>query len=228
MKKLTFIAPLIILTSNAFALPVNQFYGSLLAGIYQAQFNSSYLDQTDDIPANVSDTFMQNGYTGGVAIGYTHLINPSYFVSLELAGNWNGHTALYQNGGTSTSFSDSVSVDHQFDLTVIPGVVTASAFFPYIKLGISQGHISDSLTSPAGYDPVMTQYNSTKTVYGFVAGLGVRYAVNDRFSLSIETNYHDYGTVNFPSFQNFTATYSHSAHIYAYAAQLGATYNFNI
>jgi len=229
MKHITKIATLFTLsTSLACAFSPNQFYGAVQAGIYRAQFNNKYLDQTDFIPQNISDSIMQNGYLGGLTIGYTRLINENYFIGAELTGNITGNSALYQTGAANTAFSDNIQINRSVDLTVTPGIITKSAFFPYVRVGVSRASVLDHLTSPVGYNPVMTQYNTNQNVNGFVAGLGVRYIINDRGWLFVETNYHDYGTVNFSSFQNFSASYSHSAHVYSYAALIGAAYAFNV
>lgn len=232
MKSLNKILIYILLTqvsvANATSSNQNQFYGAINGGILQTQFNSKYLDQTDIIPQNVSNSLIQNGYTGGLALGFTHLINPRYFFSLELSGNLDGNSALFESGASSTAFSDQIQINNNIDFSVMPGIITQSAFFPYFKLGVSRASIQDSLTSPVGYDPVMTQYNTNKTAYGFVTGLGVRYLLNNQSWLFIEANYHDYGTINFSSFDNFSASYTHSAHVYSYAAIIGASFAFNI
>jgi len=217
------LATLLTHVSMSDALPSNQFYASLEAGIFKGQFNSKYLDQTDLIPQNISESLMQNGYSGGLALGYTHSFNSHYFVGLELAGVKDGNSASFQSGAANTSFSDQIQMNSHVDFTVIPGVMTQSGFLPYIKVGISRASINDYLTSPVGYDPVMTNYNSSQTSYGFVAGLGLRYLLNDHSWLFVEENYHDYGSVNFSAFQNFSASYSHSAHIYSYATLIGAS-----
>jgi len=213
--------------SVSYAAPTNQFYGAIQGGIFEARFNNNYLDQTDLIPQNISDSLTQNGYTGGLALGYTRLINSRYFVDMELAGNVDGNSALYQSGAANTAFSDKVELDHHIDLTFAPGILTQSDFSPYLKLGISYASVRDYLTSPVGYDPITTQYNTHRNVFGFVTGLGVRYSITDRVKLFAETNYHDYGTLNFSSFQNFSANYTHSAHVYSYGVVLGAMYAFN-
>ncbi len=230
MKILTRVltSALLISASVVCAAPVNQFYGAIEGGIYQAQFNSSYIDQTDVIPQNISGSLIQNGYIGGLALGYTRLINPRYFVSVELTGNIEGDSALYQSGAANTAFSDKIQINDNVDLSLVPGIMTESAFSPYFRLGISYASVRDRLTSPVGYDPTNTQFNSNKNIFGLVAGLGVKYAINDRIGLFVEANYHDYGTINFSSFQNFSADYTHSAHLYSYAALIGATYAFNV
>ncbi len=209
------------------AFPSDQFYAAIQGGIFQGQFDSRYVDQTDIIPQNISTTLTQNGYTGGLAIGYTHLVNARYFANIELAGNLDGNSALYQSGAANTAFSDKIELKYHFDLTVAPGIITHSDFSPYLKLGISYASVQDNLTSPVGYDPIMMQYNTHKNKWGFVGGLGVRYSITPRVKLFAEANYHDYGTINLSAFENFSATYSHSAHLYSYGAAMGVTYIFN-
>lgn len=223
-----FVSILFIQSVVVYASPINQFYGSINTGVFQAQFASKLIDQTVIPPQSVSDTFIQHGYTGGLALGYTHLFASSYFTSLELSGNIDGNSASFQSEASNTSFSDKIQINNHIDLTINPGIITQSKFFPYIKLGFSRASLKDFVNTPVGQNPVMMQYNTNKTIYGFVAGLGVRYLINDHVWLFVETNYHDYGTVNLSSFMNYTANYTHSAHVYSYAGLIGASYDFNI
>lgn len=214
--------------SHARAIPNNQFYGSVQGGIFQARFNSNYLDQTDVIPQNISNSLTQNGYTGGLAVGYTRLLGSRYLFNLELAGNLDGNSALYQSGAANTAFSDKIELNHHIDLSVAPGIITASDFFPYLKLGVSYASVRDYVSSPVGYDPIMMQYNSNKNIWGLVAGLGMKYRATEHVGIFAEADYHDYGTLNLSPFQNFSANYTHSARIFSYSIVVGATYAFNI
>ncbi|WP_231861904.1 outer membrane protein [Legionella hackeliae] len=207
---------------------LNQVYAAINGGIFQANFNSDYLDQTDIIPQNISNSSLQNGYTGGLGIGSTHTFNASAFLGIELTGNIDSNSALYQSGAATTAFSDNIKIRHHVDLTVIPGIMTLGSFFPYLKLGVSYASLRDKLISPVGYNPVMTQYQSNKNVYGFAAALGVKHPVNEHLGVFAEANYHDYGNITFSNFQNFSANYSHSAHLYTYGLVVGASYAINI
>lgn len=59
---------------------------------------------------------------------------------------------------------------------------------------------------------------------GFAAGIGVTKSIIDTLSIFTEANYHDYGSVSFLGVSNFSANYSHSAHIYSYDAVVGVSY----
>lgn len=219
---------ILIQSSITYAMPINQFYGAIEGGVFKAQFNNKYSDLTDLIPQNVTNASLQNGYTGGVRIGYTRLLNKLYFTGIELSGNLNGNSALYESGAATTAFSDNIQINHNLDLAFIAGIKTDSAFYPYLKIGVSYASIHDRLTSPVGYNVLITSYNINKNGYGGVMGVGVKYTINERSGLFIEANYHDYGTLNLLPFQNFSASYAHSAHIYSYAALIGASYAFNV
>lgn len=218
----------LISTSTTYAVPAHQFYGAIQAGVFRAQFNNKYSDQTDIIPQNITNASMQNGYSGGLTLGYTHTLNANYFVSIDLSGDLDGNSALYQSGATNTAFSDTININHHIDLSFMPGVISLSRFYPYLKIGISYASITDHLNSPVGYEPIFTDYSSHKNSLGLVLGMGVRYIVNDHLWLFVETNYHDYGSTHLTSFQNFTASYTHSAHLYSYGTLLGAAYSFNV
>lgn len=86
--------------------------------------------------------------------------------------------------------------------------------------------MEDRLTSPAGYNPESISYHATKHPLGFTAGLGIAKPIVENLGIFVEANYYDYGTVNLPNFQNFTADYTHNAHVYSYAVTVGLGYKF--
>ena len=225
---LSFICNSALHAENLYSTSQGHLYASLDAGIMQANFNANYLDQTDIIPQNISESILQNGYTGGVALGYSRLFREKYFLGAELSAYFNSHSAMYESGAATAAFSDKIKFKNTMDLTVVPGIITNDSSFPYIKLGLSYASLSDYLTSPVGYNPVITNYNASKNAFGFVAALGIKRALTAKTVLFTEVNYHDLGTLQWPSFQNFSAEYSHSAHLCSYALVLGAMYAFNV
>lgn len=214
-------------STSVLAAQPGHFYVTVNTGVFLGNFNSSYLDKTDTIPQSITEPLLQNGYSGGLGIGYNYLINPQYFLNGEIAVNFDSNSALFQSGAATAAFTDSAKIKHHIDFTLAPGIITNSSLFPYLKLGISYAALQDNLTSPAGYTPTMISYRQNKDVLGFVAGLGVKYALSNRIAIFSEANFHDYGTLDFPDFQNFSALYTHSAHLYTYGLNVGASYMFN-
>lgn len=202
------------------------YYVAANVGIFEGAFSNTYNDLTDVIAQNISEAVQQRGYTTGLALGYSKLVRDKYFLGAELSGNVNSFNATFQSGASSTAFTDTAQIIHQFDLTFVPGILLSSTIESYLKLGVSYGVIQDTVTSPVGYTPVSTRYTSNVNTYGFAAGLGVKKFLSDTVSLFVEGNYHDYGNVSFSNFQNFSATYNHTSHIYSYAAVIGAAANF--
>jgi opacity protein-like surface antigen len=228
IKVLTTISTLAFLYSTHLsASQENHFYIAADAGIFTANFNSSYLDLSDIIPQNITQSINQNDYTGGIALGYSRTLSPVYFLGVEVSANVDGGSALFQSGAANSAFSDAIKINNHYDLVVVPGLSLSTTISSYLKLGLSRAHIENILNSPVGYEPRFMEYGSNQTVNGFAAGIGVRRSLGDRVTVFAEYNYHDYGTVNFSNFQNFTANYSHSARIYTYAGVIGAAYNFN-
>lgn len=229
MNKFKLIACMLLL--NTYPLQAktnNQLYAALNGGVFQGDFNATYLDQSDLIPQNISVSSLQNAYTGGLAIGFIHPINASTFLGLELLGNLDSNSALFQSGAANTAFSDTVKMRRHLDLTLVPGLINLGSYAPYLKLGLSYAAIQDSLISPVGYDPIMTAYNTNKTASGFVAALGVKHSMGEHLGLFAEVNYHDYGTINFTEFDNFTANYTHSARLYTYGLVVGVSSAVNV
>ncbi len=208
-------------------MPSKQFYAAIDAGIFQANFGSHYLDQSDVIPQNISESVLQNGYTGGIALGYKQWVNPRYYLGGEISAHLNSDSAIYQSGAATAAFSDTLQLNNYYDFTLVSGMISNSSFSPYLKLGLSYAVIHDNLVSPVGYTPLITSYHTNKNALGFVAGLGVTHLLSEKIALFSELNFHDYGTLNFDDFQNFTADYTHSARLRSYGVSIGAAYTFN-
>lgn len=216
----------VLLSSASHAAMNSGVYVAADAGIFQASFNQRYLDQTDVIAQNIGESVQQHGYTAGLAVGYQKWICSQYFLGAELSGNLDSREATFQSGASTTAFSDSIQVRNHIDLTFVPGMLLGNSMTAYLKLGISSASINDNLSSPVGFIPTSTVYNSTRRVTGFAAGIGVSKYLTQKISLFVEANYHDYGRVSFPSFQNFSASYTHTAQIYTYGAIAGLAYHF--
>lgn len=226
LSQLTCLVSSIIVSNLAFAYADNPFYVAADIGIFKADVNHRYLDQTSDIAQNIVDGVTQHGYTGGLAIGYSKLLCPSYFLGAELSGNIENQTASFQAGAATSAFSDSVSIHGHLDLTFMPGIQLSDTVAAYLKLGASVAWLQDSLTSPAGTTPITTSTHANKNAYGFATGLRLTKLLCAHTSIFAEGNYHDYGSVDFPNFENFTATYTHTTRIYTYDVVVGASYNF--
>ena len=202
------------------------FYASAKFGVFQANFNSTYTDQTDIIPQNIAELIQQNGYTEGLAIGYRGVINHKYIVGVEISGNYDSHSANFQAGASSAGFSDTVQINNHFDLTITPGFLITDSVDAYLKVGVTHASVQDTMISPIGFTPTITRYPSNVNSTGFVAGFGIEKFFADQFSVFAEGNYRDYGTVSFANFQNFTASYTNSTHVYAYDVGVGAAFHF--
>ena len=235
MTKLTLInclvgASVLAATSTLFASSLNNektpFYVAAKIGVFEGNYHSTYLDQTDVIQQNISQSFQQNGYTEGLAIGFSKLLCQQFILGLELAGSYDSHSANFQAGASTAAFSDTIRIKNHFDLTLVPGIMLNDATEAYLKVGVSRMSVQDTLISPAGFTPTVTSYSTSTNANGFVAGLGLARSIVKNVSLFVEGNYRDYGTVNFGGFQNFSASYSNSSHIYTYDASLGVAYHF--
>lgn len=214
----------VVFSGTGLAMTNSPFYVAVDAGIFQGSMSQKYLDQTDIIQQNIAESLQQYGYTEGVAVGYSKLWCHQYLLGAELSGNIDSHSANYQSGAASTAFSDVTQINNHVDLAFVPGILLGDTVAAYAKLGISFASVQDSLFSPVGYTPVITRFQTNKNVTGFAGGLGLKKFITEKVSVFTEANYHDYGTVNFSNFQNFTANYTHSAHLYSYDVVLGAAY----
>jgi len=217
------LAALIIVSQTTFAMP-GPWYISANAGIFQGMFDAQYNDQTDVIAQNIRQPVNQYGYTGGLAVGYSKPVCNQYFLGGELSANLATDNAYFATGASTAAFTDKLSIKGNIDLAFVPGFFVTDTVAAYGKIGASYASISTDLDSPTGFDASYVNSKSTRDVFGGVLGLGLKKYVTKNAVVFTEYNYHDYGTVNFPDFQNFTATYSHSAHVYSQSILIGASY----
>ncbi len=192
------------------------FYVSANAGVFQGTFNTKYIDLTDTIQQNVAETVQQKGYIGSIGFGYSKRVCENYFLGGELDAAWMTNSANLQIGASSLAFTDKITLRNYYDLVFVPGVFFTPSFAGYLKLGASLANITDTLNTPVSTSFVtnMVSSNASKTALGFTGALGVKKWLTPKLSLFVEYNYRDYGSVNFANFQNYTATYTHSARVY--------------
>lgn len=227
MKKVLPIALLALSAFSATALAHNGYiYMGADGGIFNADFDTSYIDQIDTIAQNYQSTVTQHGYTGGLQLGYHRNIRRSYFIGGEISGNFNSSVATNQEGANSSAFTDKTKIGEHMDFTLVPGVKLTKTVSAFMKLGLSVAWIKNNLNSPIGFTPAMTYYANNNTALGFAAGLGVSKQLCKHMSVFTEADYHDYGTVSFQNFQNYTTTYTHAAKVFSYDVLAGAAYRF--
>jgi opacity protein-like surface antigen len=216
----------LLFSPTVFAASNPYFYLSADAGIFQADFNNVYLDQTGEIPANIAQPVQQHAYTMGLALGIRKLLPKQYVIGAELSANYDNHLASFQTGAASTSFSDQTNIQNHIDLKFVPGIRLDPSLSAYLKFGLSWAAVQDDLNSPAGYTALITNTNTNKNTLGFTGGLEIEKMLTEKVSIFVEANYYDYGSLDFSNFENFAATYTHSTHIYAYDAMMGISYLF--
>lgn len=225
-NKIPFLLAL-VLSSSLAANPNSYTYLAANAGIYTGDFDVAFHDQSDVITQDIEETISQHGYAGGIAFGYRYSFNAHYFVGAEFSVNGVSDQASFASGASTSAFSDTLQIQNFGDLTFVPGIYLSESVASYLKLGLSVASIDANLTTPMGYDPTYAEFHSHGNEFGFVAGIGVLKSLTDHVIIFVEGLYHDYGTVNFDDFQNFTAYYTHSADIFSYQVAIGAAYKWS-
>lgn len=203
---------------------VQPWYLSADAGIFQGLYQVKYNDLTDLIPQNINQSIQQLGYTAGLGVGYQKQLCENYLIGLEFSAHYDSNSAYFGVGGASTGFSEKLYIQNNEDLSLIPGLLLNNDLLVYGRVGLSYANVRSELTSPSGFNAQLTNWNQHQNVWGGVLGLGLRKFFNPHFSIYSEFNYHDYGTVSFSNFQNFTATYNHNAHLHSQTLNLGISY----
>lgn len=228
MKKLKTLVILssIGFSSMSFAYSANPLYVAADAGIFHANFQQTLTDQVATITTNYSGQVEQHGYNGGVAIGYSQLVKQQYLLGVELAGNLASDSASYSPG--LGAFSESTQIKRYADLTFVPGFLLNDSTALYAKIGGTYSHVQDNTSSASYvYNTLTTnEYNTSKNILGFVAGVGVKKFFTDHLAGYAEGTYRDYGNVNFNPFANQSDTYAHKVAIDAYNFAVGVAYHF--
>lgn len=221
-KRITLLASLLI-SAPACA----DYYVAAKAGLLQGAFNQSYYDLSDTIPQDIAIDIQQYGYTGGLAVGYQQMMTPILFLGGELSGNLDMHEAVFATGASTAAFTDTIQIQSHADLTLVPGVMLSDTASAYLKVGLAYARVTDNLVSPSGVFANMTTTNSNnQSIFGFAVGLGFSKYINKQFAVFTEAVYRDFGNIDLPGFQNFTANYSHSVHVYATSFETGVAYHF--
>lgn len=215
-------------SSLSFASATNDhvWYAAASAGIFQGLFNTQFNDQTDMIPNNFRQPVTQNSYTGALAVGYSQTCGNGYFCGGELSLGGATYHANFGAGAASAAFTNTIGINGNLDLAFIPGFLVTETIALYGKAGLSYACITSDVNSPTGFTPVFVNVSSTQRALGAVLGVGIEKILSQHSTLFLEYAYHDYGTVDFSPFSNFTATYSNSAHVYSNSLSLGLTYLF--
>lgn len=221
MKKIILIAGLL---GSSIALANSNYYIAADAGIFEGNFNQQYADQTDTIPQNFEQNSFQNGYTAGIALGYTKPMSNRYALGAEISGQGDTNSATFAAG--NASLTDKTKFDAHSDITFVPRMHLSQTVDVFMKLGMSVAWTTDTLTSPTGFASTMTSYKQDKTLLGGVAGLGISKALCKQLNMFAEGDYRDYGNNSFQGFSNFTASYTHQIHIYSYDMLGGVAYTF--
>jgi opacity protein-like surface antigen len=203
--------------------PCHAFYIAGDVGIYQAYLNTRYNDVTDLIPANSALSLSQNGYSYGVAIGYSRRVGEWALLGAEASGTFHTTYAYYANAG---GYNNTIKIKNNADIVFVPGMFLTDTIASYLKIGISTAHISNYVTSQVGFVPVVTNFSSSFNVLGAAFGIGIKKYICPDFAIFSEYSYHDFGNRNLAHFTNFTASYVETAHIYTNELLVGASYNF--
>jgi len=195
-------------------------------GILQGNVNATYTDFTDVIAQSISESFSQQGYTGGLGLGMTKIYYHQYLLGGEVLVNFNtGNGARFQAGASSTSFMDTTYIRDNINLMFQPGLMLTTDIASYLNLGVSVAQMRDQVISPLNSTPVYQSVTQLKWQPGAVLGIGLRKFLTTQWSVFAEYNYYDYGNVSFSNFLNYTAGYSHKSHITSNTVTVGAAWN---
>ena len=161
-----------------------------------------------------------HGGFGGLHAGYNYQVGTAVF-GLQAEAN------LIDNRKWHTDFADeklmaSSSVFGSLDARM---GATFERALVYAIGGIAFANNKTKGVTAIGPDQVLTATFSGNNV-GWNIGLGVEYAVDDRWSVRAEYRYYDFGKKNFPNSEGDTYYYAHSHSYVDHTLRLGLSYKF--
>lgn len=172
-------------------------------------FPSSYFTPPDpkQISAEADDDISQSSLAAGLFGGYGHQFDNLYLgveASINSLGFDESHTsgAVYQSNPTG-KFTNELSVKANWQATLRTRVGWAKdRWLAYVTGGVAATRITLDASFSDDYLGVGAagQDSTKETKFGWVAGLGGEYALNDSWTIRTEYLYADFGKVDTSAF----------------------------
>ena len=235
MKKLLFVITAALLTASASAQSTFEgFYGQVATGYESNQFGNT---SSRDTAGGTWNTGSQNANGVPLVIGlsYNYSVAPKWFVGLGV-----DYSALSQETSTYNSTrapeilsGSELQTSNRFNIFLTPGYEIDKDKLVYLKAGYSMVDVKQTnpnyYTSP-GFAGNTVSYSSgssqSKTVGGYVIGLGYKQMIASGLYGFAEANYMSYSKPSFSATTTAGYTLTSSPSLNTYQALVGIGYKF--
>lgn len=241
MKKKLLVAALVASASTAtFAQSAFQgFYGQVSTGYESNSLSNGNLTASDSTGTSSwsasSQTF--GGAPLVLGLGYNYSVAPKWLLGIGadysvLPQTSSTYSASNPNEGTVSG--NSTKISNRYNIFITPGYEIDKDKLVYLKAGYSSMSISQnpptSYTAIGGVaDPISGFGSQSKTVSGYVVGLGYKQMIMSGLYGFAEGNYMSYGKPSFSSTQGNTdnpTTIKSNPSINSYQLLVGIGYKF--
>jgi outer membrane immunogenic protein len=228
------------------------FYGQLGTGYENnnASGLSSPLTFTDGIQTETLGTVSSpNQNFGGVpliaGVGYNFSLSPKWLLGIGADYSFlTQETSNYSYGISGINFLDGASLNgakvkasNRFNIFIMPGYAISEDKLVYLKAGYSSvqvDHTAPNSISYLGESQSLSgsglTSNQSKTLNGYILGLGYKQIIKGGFYAYAEANYMNYGSQNFGYTRslgnNVTLKTSTSSSLDSYQLLVGVGYKF--
>jgi outer membrane immunogenic protein len=235
--KLLVAAAATVMASSAMAQSAFQgFYGQIMTGYENNSVSNLGLAGTDSTDPSVNDSWAASNQSFGgapliVGLGYNFSVAPKWIVGIGAdysTISQKSSTYSYTIGDASLNGS-TVELSNRFNIFVTPGYEIDKDKLVYLKAGYSS--VSAKGTSPSSYVDSSTSSSfgstsQTKTLSGYVLGLGYKQFITGGFYGVAEANYMSYSKATFSGTDSTGYTTSSNPGLSSYQFLIGVGYKF--
>lgn len=132
-------------------------------------------------------------YQGTAFVGYGYTFPGCFYLAGEIGTNFPRHSGTIHRPGvtlTDFRFENHVSVQEYVYGDVLPGYRVSQDFLIYARVGGSYGKLKLKLDQNIAAG--VAEYNFHSTKWGFRAGVGINYTVNEYIGLGLDYIYTEY------------------------------------
>ena len=210
-------------------------YGQIATGYESNQFGSTSFNASQPGDTWNAGSQNANGVPLVIGLGYNYSVAPKWLVGLGVDYSaLSQETSTYNSTRTPEILSGSkLQTSNRFNIFVTPGYEIAKDKLIYLKAGYSMVDVKQTnpnyYTSP-GFAGNTVSYGSgssqSKTVGGYVVGLGYKQMITSGFYGFAEANYMSYSKPSFSATTTASYTLTSGPSLNTYQALVGIGYKF--
>lgn len=235
--KLLVAAAATVMASSAMAQSAFEgFYGQIATGYENNNISSLGAAGTDVNDPTINDSWgASNQSFGGapivIGLGYNFSVAPKWVLGLgvDYSVLSQQSSSFSYNIGDANLNGASVKVSNRLNVFITPGYQLDKDKLVYLKAGYSS--VSAKGNSPTSYTDASTnlainQTSQTKTLSGYVVGLGYKQIITGGLYGLAEANYMSYSKANFSETDSSGYTTSSNPSLNSYQFLVGVGYKF--